>query len=501
VEAAIVIGVVAIYLVIVLCIGVYSWKKSLPTPEDYFMASRSFGTLVLIMAVYATNMTAFYMMGIPGKAYHAGIGLYGYVGFGTAIVTAAFFYAVGYRAWVLGKAHGFMTQPEIYGRRWESRAVSTVVFVLLVIYTIPYVCTAVIGGGLAIEFITRSAIPYRWGALLTILTVTIYTSMGGMRGTAWTNVFQGFVFIVVGIMAFVLIGQKLGGLSHITTEVLTTKAGLLMRSGNFTPKTWFSYLLVSPLAVVVFPQVFMRLLTGKKATNFKRLVTWYPIIVLLTWPPVIYIGLWGAVLNPGLVGKASDSILPWMVAHYLPAVLSGLALAGIVAAIMSSIDAMLLSLSTMFTRDILATYVPGLLRGRQVASGRLFVIGIAALVYVGALVRPSSIFVIATFAFFGYVVAIPTMVGGLYWRRSTKYGALTSLIVSAVLVPVFQFTDVFTCLQFGFLPNIPLLVIATGLFVFVSLLTVPSGQENTDRFFAPLDRVYSRKTRRVDGGR
>jgi solute:Na+ symporter, SSS family len=89
----------------------------------------------LVVSIYATNMTAFYMIGIPGMAYHKGIGLYGYVAFGTAILTAGLYYLVGYRAWLLGKKRGFMTQPEFYGKRWDSQAVSVVFFWISLQYT------------------------------------------------------------------------------------------------------------------------------------------------------------------------------------------------------------------------------------------------------------------------------------------------------------------------------------------------------------------------------
>ena len=101
-----ILGVVFLHFAIVLFIGWHSWKASKPTPEDYFMGSRTFGTLALVVSIYATNMTAFYMIGIPGMAYHKGIGLYGFVAFGTAILTAGLYYLVGYRAWLLGKKKG-----------------------------------------------------------------------------------------------------------------------------------------------------------------------------------------------------------------------------------------------------------------------------------------------------------------------------------------------------------------------------------------------------------
>jgi len=266
-----------------------------------------------------------------------------------------------------------------------------------------------------------------------------------------------------------------------------------MRAGNFTPREWFSYLLVSPLAVIVFPQVFMKLLIGKTVVNLKRLTFWYPVMVLLTWPPVIYIGIWGAVLNPGLSGKASDTILPWMFAQYLPAWLSGIALAGILAALMSSIDAMFLSLSTMLTRDILLEFCPERVKEREVLIGRIFILLLCGLVLLLSFSRPSSIFMIATFAFSGYIVAVPAMIGGLIWKRANKFGALASLIIPSLFVPIYQFTPLLNWSCFGFLYNIPVLALSVILFIGVSLLTPPPDRGQTDEYFLPLDQVYRGK--------
>lgn len=482
--------IVAAHFAVVLAIGWYSYRASLSTPEDYFMGSRALGATVLVISVYATNMTAFYMIGIPGIAYHKGIGVYGFVAFGTAILTPALYYIVGYRAWLLGKHKGYMTQPEMYGKRWGSDAVSVVFFLFLLVFTIPYCCVSLIGGALAITMTTKGAVSYSMAVACIISVVAIYVLIGGMRGTAWVNVYQGLFFMVVGVLAFILLSVKLGGISTMTGKVLAEKPALLVREGNFTPRQWFSYLFVSPLSVIVFPHVFMKLLAGRTAGGLKKLVVSYPLIVLVTWPPVIFIGIWGACVHPGLTGKASDAILPWMVSAYLPLVLTGVVLAGILAALMSSIDAMLLSLSTMLTRDILGRYLPGIVGSRQVSAGRIFMLLLSLLVAIVALMRPSSVFAIATFAFNGYVIAIPMMIGALVWRGATKYGALASLVVPALLLPVYQFTDILSWSTFGFSCNIPLLTLSVFLFIAVSFLTSHRSDPDREGIFEILDGVF-----------
>ncbi|MCZ6491645.1 MAG: sodium:solute symporter family protein, partial [Acidobacteria bacterium] len=138
---------VLIYFAILIGIGAFSYRMSYRTPEDFFIARRGIGTFALFIGVYATNMTAFFMLGIPGAAYHNGVGMYGWVAAPVALFTPLCFYLIGYPCWILGKRYGYMTQPELFGARWNSRAVSMAFFVLLTFYMIPYLVLGVIGGG------------------------------------------------------------------------------------------------------------------------------------------------------------------------------------------------------------------------------------------------------------------------------------------------------------------------------------------------------------------
>ncbi|MCS7197226.1 MAG: sodium:solute symporter family protein [Candidatus Bipolaricaulota bacterium] len=477
-----VLAVAGIYLFVLLIIGWWSYKKTLPTPEDFFMAGRAFGPIVLILTVYATNMTAFYMLGTPGNAYRQGIGTYGYIAFASALVIPAMFYLIGYRAWLVGKRYGYMTPPELLGARYESSAVALVLFVLLVFYTVPYIVTSVIGAGLALESLAK--IPYLWGAAGVLLITMLYTVFGGMRGTAWTSVFQGLMFMIVGVVAFVLIANALGGFATITQRVYAERPELLQRTGNFDPKDWFSFLFIAPLAVIAFPHVFMRLLTGKSERTLKALAVVYPLLFLLTWPPVIYIGLWGSVVIPGLDARSADAILPMMIARFLPPVMLGLGLAAIWAAIMSTLDAMMLTLSTMLTRDLLGRLLPHYVqeKRREVVLGRLFIVVIAFLALLGALFRPGTIYDIAKFAFTGYSLTVPAMLAAFYWKRSTAWGVLASLVIPNLLLPLYYFTPYLSWSTFGFLPVVPLMVLAVALLVVVSLLTRPPSEQTVRRF-------------------
>ncbi len=483
--------ILLLYLTVLLTLGYYSYRSTRATPEDYFLAGRSLGPVLLFFSVFATNITAFTFLGVTGQSYQLGVGMYGFVAFGTAFLTPAMFYIVGFRSWLVGKRYGYMTQAEILGNRWDSRAVSLVVLALTLLYTIPYLVTSIIGAGTALEAITGGALPYPVGCTLVVAVTTIYTSLGGMRGTAWTNVFQGLMFLIVGLAIFVLLSQELGGVVAATEGVLATRPDLLTKADHFTPGSWFSYLLISPLAVVAFPHVFVRLMSSRSTRFLKTTVTIYPLTVLLTFAPAVYIGLWGSWALPDMSGRL-DAVFPLMLATYLPASLTGLGLAAILAAIMSSIDAMLLTISNLVLRDGVEPRV-SLPSQEWVKWGRLVVAAVALLSLIMALIRPGTIFAIATFAFTGYACLVPVMIAALYWRRSTSQGALAALLGSAVLLPVYHFTPYLDWTLWGnTLPIIPLLVITIVLLVGVSCATRPATHA-THRFFSLFDSIYQKK--------
>lgn len=471
---------VLVYFAVLIGIGALSYRMSYRTPEDFFIARRGIGSFTLLVGIFATNMTAFFMMGIPGASYHNGVGVYGWVAAPTALLAPLLFFVIGYPCWILGKRYGYMTQPELCGARWNSRAVSLAFFGLLTFYTIPYLVLGVIGGGLAFESMTEGLIPYWAGGLLILMVVFAYVELGGLRGTAWANVFQGLLFLSFLVIAFFWISAELGGLSSLTERLAAEKPHLLTRDqiGTFEPRRWFSFMLIPPLAVVMFPHVFIRLLAARDHQSIRATCTLFPLAIVLGWVPVVMIGTWGALAVPGLEGQASDAIMPRMISSYLPEFLMVVGVAAIFATIMSSLDAQILALSTLFTRDFLGAWarrraMPG---SRQILWGRIFVVMIAGFTYGLALQQPASILRISEYAFTGFVNLLPVVLAALYWPRATKEGALASMFCGTLLLfllPGGPFPILPASLLFGFLPIVPCLAVSISVLVVVSLLTRP----------------------------
>lgn len=422
--------VVAAYLAVTLAIGALAYRRTAHTPEDYFLGGRAARTFVLFMALFGTNVTPFVLLGIPGQAYHHGVAVFGLnaaiVGLGIPLT----FFLIGEPARKAARRLGAITPAELYAERLASPAVGLALFAAFFVYTLPYMVTAVIGAGLTAEVLTDGSLSFGAAAAL-ILGITIaYTALGGMRATMWTNVFQGATFLGFIVAAFFLIADRLGGLEAATAATAAKAPQLLAKAttGAFAPGPWTSWALAISLTVIAFPHMLVRVFAARDAAALKNVCRLYPVVLVVLWLPAVMFGVWGAAEFPGLVGKASDAIFPLLVERHLGPVLQGMALAGVLAAVMSTLDAQLLTLSSMLTRDVLRRLVPGLAPAREVLAGRAFTLALSLAVLALVLQRPASLFEIAAFSFSGYVTLTPTLLLGVRWRRFTAAGALASIL-------------------------------------------------------------------------
>ncbi|WP_413376710.1 sodium:solute symporter family protein [Alkalihalobacillus sp. 1P02AB] len=487
-----------IYMIFIIGVGWISQKRTSKTGEDYFLASRSISGFYLFCAIIGANLSAFVMMGMPGAAYHNGFGMYGLImGAGSFLIAFTTYY-FGVRIWILGKKFGYSTPSELYGDRFKSNGVSNIMFLIFAIYTIPYIVTGQIGAGAGFQTFTNGVIPYWLGSLIITVLVGYYVWGGGMRGTVLTNTIQVLIFTVFLLLAVILLSKEGGGFSGMTERILAEKPHLLQREGipSFSWQVWFSQWLLFAFVVLSFPHVFIRLLAGKNSNALKQNSIMYPLGMAFIYILAVTLGVWGAVLIPGLEGSASDNIVFLLTFEYLPIWMSGLALVGLFSMVMSTMDAQLLTMSNLFTNDILKKY--GKVKGEatSVVYGRLFVVLILAVCYLVSLIRPASVFEIANLSFTGTSAMIPVIVASLYWRRLNKAGAIASLLTGAILVPVYFLTNWLP--NFGFLPIVPVLVLSTFVMILVSYLTKPE-YENADRHLNFLKKFYN-KDKKVGNG-
>lgn len=480
--------VIAFYLALVLGIGLASHRLFKGTGEDYFVATRTIGPFILLMSLFGTNMTAFSLLGASGEAYRRGIGVFALMASSTAIVGPAVIFFVGTRLWAIGKRLGIRTQAEYFRRRFESDALGLVFFVVLVALVVPYLLIGVLGGSLTLTQITGGQVPSWVGGLVISIVVTIYVTAGGLRGTAWANTFQTLVFMILGGITMIYIVRQLGGLDHALAEVAATRPDLLVRGENVAPLNLLTYTLI-PLSAGMFPHLFMHWLSAKKAESFKLSVVAYPLCVAIVWVPSVLLGVLGHNAFTGLEGPEASSILIRLIDLHAPDILAGLLGAGVLAAVMSSLDSQVLAVGNMFTHDIVEHYGYHDHMGDrgEIRAGRFFVVAVLGLTYLLSLVVKTTIFGLAVWSFSGFAALFPILLLALFWRRMTKWGAIAGVAAVAGLW-VYFFTvgsgvPGYTVGGTGVMPVAVMTLASTVATILASLVTRPPSEAALARFF------------------
>ncbi|MEZ6096543.1 MAG: sodium:solute symporter family protein [Pirellulaceae bacterium] len=439
------------YLGLLVLLGLFASRMGRGTKTDYLLASHSIGPFLLLMSLFGTTMTAFAMVGSSAEAYSNGILPYGLMASSSGIVHSLCFFLVGIKLWSFGKRYGYSTQIEFFRDRLDSQLIGYVLFPILVVLLIPYLLLGVYASGMAIQAMTAGAFPDfamfadakpsmnggvpRWlGSLVVCGVVLFYVFFGGMRGTAWANAFQTMVFMVLGALAVYLLAMKLGG--HDTLLENLRELSSKVDADHTTRRQhsqleFFTYLLI-PLSVGMFPHIFQHWLTAKNAESFKLAVVCHPLFIMIVWVPCVFIGIWATTLNlPPGVAADPNTILPFLVKKELAPMIAGLLAAGILAAIMSSLDSQFLCVGTMFSTDIAEPLIGKQLDGRQqVWVARSFIVAIVIVTYLISLLKVQSVFKMGVWSFAGFASLFPVVFASLYWKRLTAAGALAGILTA-----------------------------------------------------------------------
>ncbi len=536
---------VFIYLAIVLYIGIFAFRRAKGggKAEDYFLASRSLGTFVFLFSLFGTNMTAFAILGSSGHAFNNGIVTFGLMASSSGLVIPLTIFLIGTRMWALGKKYGFMTPVQMFRDRWECSHIGTFIFAVQAVLLVPYIIIGIMGGGTTLYAISGGVVPFWFGGAIVAMVVMSYVFFGGMRGTAWVNTFQTVLFLCFGAIALIVIGAGMGGFGSAAQALQQSPLAYLLTRERISPYYFFSYTFI-PLSAIAFPHIIIFCLTAEKMKHFKKTVIFYPVCILAIWLPCVFLGLManrvtevpairakqearrvlatqGRTMEPEARDQlrekaAGDDVIMLLLQQYAPLWLAGLLGAGIMAAVMAS-DSQILALSTMFTEDVFAFYGGKTRFGEtvQVMTGRIFIVLITLFAYAVALRAPETIFELAIqYGFSGFAALSPLLIAALFWKGSTKWGALAVTVwvaLSVTFVAILQEvvpapapgpatilwapggvemlsrTPGGTAV-FGFLPVVPMVLISALLMYVVSMVTKKPAASTVARYFGDRER-------------
>lgn len=260
---------------------------------------------------------------------------------------------------------------------------------------------------------------------------------------------------------------------------------------------FITYMFV-PLSVGMFPHLFQHWLTAKSAESFKAPVILHPVFIMIVWVPCVLVGVWAtSAVVPGTDPPRAlipahfntNAVLPFMVANMSGPFLSGLLTAGVLAAIMSSLDSQFLCIGTMFTEDVVVHYGgKNRFTDKQVLIiARCFIIAIVAITYGFSLLEPRRVFTLGIWTFSGFSSLFPLVFAALYWKRLTKAGAYACIITAVTLWCLFFYMSEFALnphfTVFGMMPVATMVPASALAMIVVSLMTPPPSEEHLERFF------------------
>ncbi|MFB6354508.1 MAG: sodium:solute symporter [Halobacteriales archaeon] len=486
-------GIVVAYLGVALAVGLLAYRYAERSAEDFYLASRTLGTVVLLFTTFATLLSAFTFFGGPNLAFAAGPEWILVMGLMDGVLFAVLWYAMGYKQWLIGRREGYVTLGEMLGDRFGSPRLRVLVAGISLFWLLPYVTLQQKGAGQAVAGLTEGAVPYWVGALGITLFMIAYVAVSGMRGVAWTDTLQGVFMLVLvwGALAWVL--AAVGGPTAATRALAEAEPEFLALGGGlYSVQFVLGTAVYIAFGVTMFPQINQRFFVARSRAVLRRMLPLWPLLVLLLFVPAFMLGAWAAGL--GVAVPEGGNVVPALLTAYTPGWFAALVIAGALAAMMSSSDSMLLSGSSYLTRDV---YRPLLGEpDREALLGRAAVVAFALAGFLLSLWTPGTIVEIGNTAFGGYAqLALPVLVA-LYWPRTTRAGMVAGVLggqafylgnLAAVVAGVADsMAGMGAAYYLGWHPALPGMLVSLLLVVGVSAATSPAGAEDRTLYFEGL---------------
>ncbi|MFC3041693.1 sodium/pantothenate symporter [Virgibacillus xinjiangensis] len=425
-----------VFLVLMFAVGIWSSrsvKSSETFLESYFLGDRSMGGFILAMTMTATYGSASSFIGGPGTAYTEGLGWVLLAM--TQVVTGYFVLTVlGKKFAIVTRKYKAVTMVDFLKERYQSKWVVLFSALSIIIFLFSAMAAQWIGGARLIESLT--GLPYTTALFIFALSVLVYVVIGGFRAVALTDAIQGSVMFVGTLILLIATIFAGGGITAIMEDLANENINLVTpygAEGTLTPTFVSSFWILVGVGVVALPQVTVRAMSYKNSKSMHRALIIGTIVVGFIMLNMHLIGVFARPILPGI--EIADQVMPLIALEVLPAWVAGLVLAAPMAAIMSTVDSLLLLVSSTIVKDVYLNYIEPKASQQKVmklSMGVTAILGIG--VFLLSLDPPDLIIWLNLFAFGGLEAAfIWPIILGLYWKRGNKYGAIASMVTGVGL--------------------------------------------------------------------
>lgn len=480
---------IGVYLLILLGIGYYSYRKT-TNLQDYMIGGRGLGPMVTALSAGASDMSGWMLMGLPGAVYLTGISSF-WIGIGLTAGAYLNYLLLAPRFRVYTEvANDSLTVPDYLENRFrdKSNILRLVSGIVILVFFVLYVSSGIVAGGKL--FVDTFGLTYTMGVVVTLSVVVLYTYYGGFLAVSLTDCFQGalmFVCLVtVPFVAYLNIGLDPGTFVHklidIDPELFNMFRGTSV-AAIISLLAWGLGYFGQPHIIVRF----MAINSAKELKSARRIGIGWMAIGLLGAAASGLIGLVFFTQNNSPLSDPETVFLRLGDILFHPFI-TGIILSAVLAAIMSTISSQLLVCSSSITKDFYLTFFnKQASEKQQMVIGRLAVLVVAAFATVLAYLPNKTILDIVGQAWAGFGSSFgPVLLLSLYWKRMTKWGALSGMIVGGLTVIIWIVAGL-SGYMYEMIPGFSLSLISV---IVVSLLT-KKPDESIDEEFTRMEKTLS----------
>lgn len=424
-------SIIIVYVLIVLLIGFYFRKKN-KNSEEYFLAGRNIGWIAIGASLFATNISSEHFLGLAGTGSKSGLAVGHFEWLACLILLLL--------GWVFTPFYlksGVFTMPEFLEKRYNTASRYYLSIISIIGYVLTKISIALYAGGILLNAVVGWDIVT--SAVVIVLITGVYTLMGGLSAVIYTDLVQTII-LIGGSIALTLIGlDKAGGWDNLVANT-PVDFWSMFKPLSDPDFPWTGIIFGAPILGIWYwctdQYIVQRVLSAKNLTNAQRgtilagFLKILPVFILIL-PGIIAFQISGGTIS-------GDKAYPWLVTNLLPSGLKGLVVAGLLAALMSSLSAMFNSTSTLLTIDIFKKFKPNADEKSTVRFGKYSTLVMVAL---GLLWIP-FISLLSDDRMYVYLQSVQAYISppiaaiflfGIFWKRVNGKGAMASLITGLIL--------------------------------------------------------------------
>ncbi len=501
-----------IYMAAVIFIGVFFAKRANKSSENYFLGGRSLGPWVTAMSAEASDMSGWLLMGLPGVAYWSGLADAFWTAAGLAVGTYLNWLIVSKRLRRYSiRANNSITLPEFFSNRFreEKKVIMTLAALFILIFFTVYAASCFVTCGKL--FSTLFGAPYVAMMIVGAVFVLLYTILGGFLAESASDFMQSIVMICALAVIVVISTVHAGGLGAVI-ENAKEIPGFLEFFGIANPSLneagrqivengaplfgaasdygWLNVcsMLAWGLGYFGMPQVLLRFMAIRRESELKMSRRIAMVWVLISLSVAVFIGIVGREIFPTMHLTATDAenIFVTLAESFLPPILAGFVMAGILAATISSSDSYLLIAASAFAKNIYQGLFRKKATDREVMNvSRITLLAIAIVAIFIAMDEDSVIFQIVSFAWAGFGATFgPLMLFSLFWKRINRAGAIAGMVSGAGMVFLWKLVISNLGGAFAIYELLPAFIFSSICIVVVSLATKAPSREIQEDFEA-----------------